>query len=343
MNRQALYFTGPLGVEVREEVVPDPGPSELRVKTMLSGISSGTELLFYRAEVPEDLAVDTSIASLQQKNRYPLKYGYASVGEVIDAGPGVDPGWLGQKVFSFHPHESHFCASPAELLLLPKGMPAERAIFLPNMETALNLVMDGQPLVGEFVAVFGLGIVGLLTSAVLKNFPLGGLAVFDRFPLRRATAAQLGCEYALDPLDAGEWREVETVFQKRGMPDGLDLAYELSGAPPALDQAIALTGFSGRIVVGSWYGKKAVSVDLGGRFHRSRIRLVSSQVSTIAPELSGRWDKARRFKLAWEHLNQICPESWITQRFPIRAAAEVYHLLADDPAHAIQVAFTYEE
>jgi 2-desacetyl-2-hydroxyethyl bacteriochlorophyllide A dehydrogenase len=340
MNRQALCFTGPLGVEVRQEPVPEPGPGEVLVKTLVSGISSGTELLFYRGQVPEDQAVDTTIASLKGQNRYPLKYGYCNVGEVTVLGSGVERAWLGRKVFSFHPHESHFNASPDELLPLPQEIPAERAIFLPNMETALNLVMDGQPLVGEFVAVFGLGIVGLLTSAVLLEFPLAGLAVFDRYRMRRAAATQLGCEYVLDPLDADAWRVVETAWD---IPEGLDLAFELSGAPIALDQAIAKMGYAGRIVIGSWYGTKPVSLNLGGKFHRSRIRLVSSQVSTIAPELSGRWNKLRRFGLAWKYLGRITPEKWITHRYPIGAAAEAYRLLAEDPAQAIQVVFTYDE
>ena len=75
-----------------------------------------------------------------------------------------------------------------------------------------------------------------------------------------------------------------------------DLCFELSGAPSALNTAISLTGFDGRIMIGSWYGQKQSGLDLGGRFHRSRIRLISSQVSTIAPELTGRWDKDRRFE-----------------------------------------------
>jgi threonine dehydrogenase-like Zn-dependent dehydrogenase len=342
MNRQALYFAAPLKAEVREEPCPAPAAGELKIKTLVSGISSGTELLFFHGQVPEDMAVDTDISVLQNQNRYPLKYGYANVGEVIDAGSLVDPGWLGRKVFSFHPHESHYCARPDEVIELPSGIPLERAIFLPNMETALNLVMDGRPTIGEFTAVFGLGIVGLLTCALLRGFPLAGLAAFDRYQLRRTAASQMGCDAVFDPSDEAAWREAETVFHKKGMPDGLDLAFELSGAPPALDQALALTGFSGRIIVGSWYGTKPVSLDLGGKFHRSRIRLVASQVSTIAPELSGRWDKQRRFSLAWEHLDRISPENWITHRFPIRASPEAYRMLAEDPAEAIQVVITYD-
>jgi threonine dehydrogenase-like Zn-dependent dehydrogenase len=121
----------------------------------------------------------------------------------------------------------------------------------------------------------------------------------------------------------------------------MDLCFELSGAPEALDQAIAVTGFDGRVVVGSWYGQKRASLDLGGRFHRSRIRLVSSQVSTLAPALTGRWSKARRFELAWEMLRQVRLARLVTQRFPVEQAAEAYQLIDQQPGETIQVLLTY--
>jgi len=126
------------------------------------------------------------------------------------------------------------------------------------------------------------------------------------------------------------------------LKSGADLALELSGAPAALNDAIALTAFSGRIVIGSFYGEKRTELNLGGSFHRSRIKLISSQVSTIAPELSARWDKARRFDVAWNALQRIRPEKWITHRFPLEKAADAYCLLDENPQETIQVIFEYQ-
>ena len=95
------------------------------------------------------------------------------------------------------------------------------------------------------------------------------------------------------------------------------------------------------MVIGSWYGEKQTSLNLGGAFHRSRIKLISSQVSTIAPELSARWDKSRRFAVAWEALKRIQPEKWIKHRFPLSQAAEAYRLLDERPQETIQVVITY--
>ena len=120
-----------------------------------------------------------------------------------------------------------------------------------------------------------------------------------------------------------------------------DLVFELSGNPSALDDALALTCFSGRIMIGSWYGEKMTEISLGRAFHRSRIKLISSQVSTIAPELSARWDKARRFDVAWKALERIKPEKWITHRVSIDKAEDAYRLLDEKPQETIQVLLTY--
>jgi threonine dehydrogenase-like Zn-dependent dehydrogenase len=341
MKQQALYFTAPEQVEVVEEDCRHPAGKPYLVRTLLSAISPGTELLFFRGQVPQEMPADAMISALNKTVRYPFKYGYCNVGEVVEVSPGEDRAWLGRKVFSFHPHESYYWAGDEDLITLPDGMPVERAVFLPNMETALNLVMDGRPAAGEFAGIFGLGIVGLLTSALLAQYPLGGIAGFDRFSLRRETALKLGLQAALDPEDAVGWQSCEQDFRRNGMPDGLDLCFEVSGAPAALNQAIRLSGYAARVVIGSWYGTKPVQLNLGGAFHRSRIQLIASQVSTIAPELSGRWSKSRRFVEAFRQLNRICPEAWISHRFKLSAAPTAYRLLNEDPASVIQLVFDY--
>jgi threonine dehydrogenase-like Zn-dependent dehydrogenase len=120
-----------------------------------------------------------------------------------------------------------------------------------------------------------------------------------------------------------------------------DLVFELSGNPQTLDAAIASAGFASRIVIGSWYGTKPAAVNLGGKFHRSRIRLISSQVSTLPPEAAARWDKARRIESAWEMIRRVRPSRFITHDMPVGRAAEVYDLLDRRPGDVLQVVFTY--
>lgn len=332
LTHQAVWFTAPYQVEIRAAGLPAPGPHEALVETLCSAISSGTELLVYRGQFPPGLAVDATLGALAGAFAYPVRYGYAAVGRVAAVGPGGDPAWLGQLVFAFQPHASAFIAPVADLLPVPAGLSPEAAVFLPTMETAVNFLLDGAPLLGEQVVVVGQGVVGLLTTALLARFPLAGLLTVDRFPLRREWSRRLGATLSVAPeadLRAALGAEAETA--------GADLVYELSGAPAALDEAIAAAGFAGRIVVGSWYGQKRHAVDLGGRFHRGRLRLISSQVSTLTPELQARWTKARRLAAAWQMLALIQPEQLITHRFPLAQAAPAYALLDSRPAEALQV------
>lgn len=341
MESQALFFIAPHQVEVQEESLPALQAGQAGVQTICSAISPGTEMLLYRGEFPAELPLDETLSSLPGMLSYPLKYGYAVVGVVDGLGPGVNPTWLGQQVFAFQPHADRFIAAVDELLPIPHDVSIEDAVFLPNMETAVNFILDGAPAIGEQVTVLGQGIVGLLTTALLVQFPLASLVTVDKYAIRRQAALDLGASASLNPEDA-EFIETARRCLRGDRPyPGADLVFELSGSPAALDQAISLCGFNSRVVVGSWYGTKRAEVDLGGRFHRNRIQLISSQVSTVKPEISGRWDKSRRFNLVWEMLKKTRPSRWITQRFPFAETGKAYQLIDQNPEETIQVVFTY--
>jgi 2-desacetyl-2-hydroxyethyl bacteriochlorophyllide A dehydrogenase len=335
VKRKTVWFLGPRRLEIREEELPATRSDHVRVQVELTGVSAGTEMLVYRGELPDSglTEVDPVIAGL----KYPTPFGYCAVGRVAEAGGGISAAWKDRVVFGFQPHASAYDAPLSELVTVPEDIPARDAVFLANMETAVNFVQDAAPLVGERVLVLGQGTVGLLTAALLREFPLACIVTADMHPVRRRASAQLGVTAALNPAEsdfharAGSYADGE----------GFDVVIELSGTPTALNSAVETTGFSGRIIAGSWYGGRRAPLDLGGHFHRSRIRLLSSQVSTIAPELSGRWTKKRRFDVAWEAMRRIRPSCWITHSFPVERAAEAFQLLDTAPESAIQLVFEY--
>jgi 2-desacetyl-2-hydroxyethyl bacteriochlorophyllide A dehydrogenase len=341
VQRLALYFTAPHEISLREEEVPPPAAKQVLVQTLVSAISPGTELLIYRGQFPPDIPVDETIAALDGTFGFPLKYGYAAVGRVVGVGPEVPSAWQDQLVFAFQPHQSHFLAAPNELLPLPANLSPEEAALLPSMETAVNFLLDGQPLIGEQVAVLGQGIVGLLTTALLSRYPLDCLVTADHYPLRREKSLALGAFFSIDSAAPDALDNIRTALKADTLYAGADLTYELSGNPAALAQALNTTAFDGRVVIGSWYGQKQAQLNLGGRFHRSRIRLISSQVSSLTPSLGGRWSKTRRLGVAWRMLRQVRPGQLITHRFPISQADQAYALLDKHPAEAIQVVLTY--
>jgi 2-desacetyl-2-hydroxyethyl bacteriochlorophyllide A dehydrogenase len=349
VKRKALYFTAPGKVKLREEVFSAPGDDEVLVETICSAISAGTEMLVYRGQFPH---LADSHDNLSSNLEYPLAYGYACVGRIKETGKNVDKALLDKLVFGFQPHSTHFIAQTSSLIQAPESISAESCCFLPNMETAVNLIQDAAPLLGERVLVLGQGVVGLLVASLLKEFPLEALVTSDCYAIRRKASLGIGVTHSFDPESIHEQEEndsakelestVSTTTRKLAYTQNYDLTFELSGSPSALNDAIAMTAFSGRIVIGSWYGSKKTPIDLGSTFHRSRIKLISSQVSTIAPELSGRWDKARRFGVAWEALKGIQPQKWITHRFSIEEAEKAYQLLDEHPQETIQVIFDYK-
>ena len=335
-----MEITGPGKVFVHMESAPEPATDEVLVKTRWSAVSAGTEMLVYRGEWPSGVAVDSTIASLSGDFTYPLSYGYCTVGQVVATGSPAFGDWLGRRVFAFQPHQDLFCVKPANLQPIADDIDDETALFLPSMETAVNLVLDGNPLIGEQVIVVGQGIIGLLTTALLSRFPLARLSVLDAHSLRRETALSFGADESFDPVDPTSFTQLGGIPGQGGKAD---IVYELSGNPMGLDMATGLCRFSGRVVVGSWYGTKKVNLDLGSFFHRGRLSLISSQVSTVAPGLTGRWSHNRRLDLAWEMLRQVRPARCITHRFALADAALAYSLIDRKSEETIQVIFDHKK
>jgi threonine dehydrogenase-like Zn-dependent dehydrogenase len=327
MERLCLWFEGGGSVSVRGEKLEGPGPGEVLVRSVVSAVSAGTEMLFYRGAIEEGAEVDSLIPGYRQGLSWPLRYGYATVGMVEAVGAGAPADLTGRLVFAFVPHASAFIAAASDVLPVPQGMEVEDAGFFASAETAVNLVLDTAPILGERVSVFGLGVIGLLATGLLARFPLASITGWDPVPLRREAAAGLGVR-ARDP--------------RTGQPEPgtEDAAVEVSGTAEGFRQAVSSCGFGGRLIVGSWYGAAARTRSLEAfdtSFHRKRLSIVGSQVSTIAPGLSGRWTRERRGAAAWDAIRHLRPSRWITHRVPFARAQDAYRLLGAHPGSCIQV------
>lgn len=319
MRLRSVVFQEPRRVEVVEDAVPSPGKKEVLVRALLSGISAGTERHLYRGDVSEDVVLDETLGSLEGRFRYPTIFGYASVGEIADDG---------RRVFGFQPHVSHYVAREAELYEVPEDLSSEAAALWPTVETAVNLMLDARPLVGERVLVVGQGVVGLVTTSLLSRFPLADLTTVDPIAARRSVSIECGGGRALHPDEAAALEDFDLVVELSGTPDGLNLA-------------IGAAGYEGRVVVGSWYGDEPAPVALGTHFHRGRLQLVSSQVSHLGSRLLSRWTKRRRMEVARDALTRLPVAALITHRFPVERAAEAYALIDERPDACLQVLLTY--
>jgi len=327
----AVWFARARSVELRTEELADPGPDEVRVRAALSAISHGTEMLVYRGEVDADLALD--LPTLAGGYGFPLKYGYASVGHTVAIGRDVRGLREGDLVFALHPHQDEYVVRESLVRRLPDRTAPEQGVFLANLETAVNVVFDAKPRLGEVVAVFGQGVVGLLVTQLLCRSGARVIAV-EPSALRRSFAERCGADAAIAPGD-------ESFLRTFTSGRGADIAIDASGSPSALQQAIDSVAIEGTVVVCSWYGDKPVPLDLGGRFHRGRVRLVSSQVGRIDPALAPRWDRERRLELATDLLRELVLADLITHRIPFAQAAEAYALLDGGAAETVQVVLDY--
>ena len=278
MRARALWSVAPGRAEIRDEALAPPGPGEALVRAVASGVSRGTERLVLKGRVPPNQWEAMRAPLMAGAFPFPVKYGYAAVG-VVEAGPAE---LEGRRVFCLHPHQDRFVAPAALCVPVPDAVPDRRAVLAANMETAVNVLWDARPLVGERALVVGAGVVGLLAAALLARVPGLDLAVCDRDPSRAAAAEALGLRF----------RAPEAA------PDGRDLVVHASGDPDGLRLALGLAGFEGRVVEASWFGDREASLPLGEAFHARRLSLVSSQVGAIAPAMRGRRAHGERLALA---------------------------------------------
>ncbi len=341
MKARAIHHVAPRKVAVGHASLHALAANEVLIRTLYSAISPGTESLVFEGRLPNDLPLDERIAGLRAGASYPFAYGYALVGEIIDAGAEVDRAWLQRRVFAFHPHQDYAVVPMRDVVAIPAEVDPLAALFLPSVESAASFVLDAQPRLDERVLVQGQGVVGLLTVALLGEFPLDLLASADPIAHRRERSLALGAHCSVDPVDPAQCAALrERLFVGRG-DDGLDLVIELSGNAQALNQAIELAGYDARIVVASWYGAGPAAIELGAGFHRRRIALVSSQVSRIAPRLSGRWDRRRRFDTAWRALARIGPQRFVTHHFRFDDCQRAFELVSARADGVLQAVFEY--
>lgn len=333
---QAVWFSAPRTVELRTESVPPPGPGQVRVQTIASALSHGTERLVYRGEVPADLPLD--LPTLTGSFGFPIKYGYAAVGRVRDVGPDVTTHAPGDLVFALHPHQTIFNLPAAGALRLPAGIDPLLGVFTANLETAVNIVHDTPLHFGETALIFGQGIVGLLVAQVLRLSGARRVIAVEPAAWRRELSRRVGVDLALAPTD-----DLRDQIRAANAGRAPDVVIEVSGSGAALQAAIDNVVQDGAVVVASWYGIKPVQLLLGEHFHRGRVRLISSQVGRLNPALGARWDYARRSQTVLDLLPKLVLADLITHRVPLADPPTAYRLIDEQPEQIGQVMLTYPE
>jgi len=309
VEARAFWVAEPGRGEVRDEVVPEPGPGEVLVRTIRSAISRGTETLVHRGGVPAELR-ETMRAPFQAGDfPGPVKYGYLNVG-VVDRGV---PELVGRTVFCLYPHQTAYVVPADAVTVVPDDVPASRAVLAGTVETAVNALWDAAPLVGDRVSVVGAGMVGCCVARLLAGVPGTEVTLVDTDTSREATAAALGVGFALPDDAAG----------------GRDLVVHTSATSAGLQRSLDLLVADGTVIDLSWYGDTEVRLALGGRFHTDRLSIRASQVGAIASRQRGRRTPSERMALALDLLRDPAYDALLTGTSKFEELPDVMAALAD--------------
>jgi threonine dehydrogenase-like Zn-dependent dehydrogenase len=336
-----LTLEAPRRLVFHKEADADLQPSQVRLRTLFSGISAGTELSQYRGTSPfmhrrfddqRRLFVESDTPSWP----FPVtNLGYEEVGEIVEVGGDVDGLSVGQHVFGTWNHRTHHVATAAYARdrLMPPGADPRIGIFSHIGAVALNGVHDAGLRIGDTVAVWGLGVPGQIVCQAARASGARVIAV-DPDPERRRIASAHGAAVALDPSDGGAAEAIKDLTG--GI--GADACIEVSGAAPALSDAVRAVAYSSRVVAMGFFQGEVAGLRLGEEFHHNRVALVCSQISGTAPEASHRWNKPRLWRTAVElqHAGTLDLLPLITDVVPFAEAPALFERLDQAEAGIMQ-------
>lgn len=312
---RAFWLSRPGEGEVREVVLPEPGPDQVLVRTLYTGISRGTETLVFGGGVPPN-QYGVMRAPFQEGDfPGPLKYGYLNVG-VVEEGPDR---LRGRTVFTLYPHQDRFVVAASAVSVVPDDVPPGRAVLAGTVETAVNALWDAGPLVGDRSAVVGAGMVGCCVARLLATIPGTRVQLVDVDPQRAEVADRLGTDFALSG-------DADT---------DCDLVFHTSATEAGLIRSLELLAPEGEVVELSWYGDRQVVLPLGEDFHSQRLLVRASQVGMISPARRSRYDHPERLRLALRLLADPAFDTLITGEDGFEDLPSVLPHLADGTLPAL--------
>ncbi len=319
----AFWVTEPGRGQIRPVTLPEPGPDDVLVRTLRTGVSRGTETLVFGGHVPESQHATMRAPFQEGDFPGPVKYGYLNVG-VVERGP---ESLSGRTVFCLFPHQTAYVVPAAAVTVVPEGVPAARAVLAGTVETAVNALWDARPLIGDRVAVVGAGMVGCCVARLLVAMPGVSVTLVDVDESRSSVATVLGAAFALPAEATG----------------GLDLVVHTSGTSAGLQTSLDLLAPDGEVVELSWFGDAPVSVSLGGSFHSRRLAVRASQVGAVAVARRGRRTHAERLALALDLLHDPAYDVLLTGESRFEDLPEVMAELASGATRTLCRSIIYPD
>ncbi len=349
---KVMVYNGPRQLTVENTPELPVKENEVRIQTICSGISHGTEMNVYRGIAPffrrkydpeTRLFCDAEEGEIWQ---YPIKsndpgvwyMGYANVGRVIEAGPGVSYIKAGDLVYSSAPHQSEAVKAESEVIKLPEGLKPEYGVFFTNLMTTFNGILDSHIKLGDTVVVSGLGVLGQLVAQMAKMSGAFKVYGIDMFELRLNAALENGCDKV---FNATEGMDIAKEVRKLTNGRGADVVIEATGNSKALNEAIRIAAPETCVTALGWYQGMVKNLDLSEEFHHNRIGIKQSQTNHVDPALRHLWDEGRRAEACFSILQSLRLDNLITQSIPFDEISKAYEMVDNCPEQAIQIVITY--
>ncbi|WP_254431443.1 zinc-binding alcohol dehydrogenase [Agromyces sp. Marseille-P2726] len=294
---------------LRRQSIVDPGEGEVLVRSRYTGISRGTETSVFLGRVP--VSEHERMRAPFQEGDFPgpVKYGYLNVGVVEQGSEAL----RGQTVFTLFPHQSVFVVPADAVVPVPRDVPARRAVLAGAVETAVNVLWDAAPLIGDRVTVVGAGMIGCCVARLARGIPGVDVVLVDVDASRRSIADRLGVRFA-EPADS---------------PRDRDLVINTSGSEAGLQLALDCVVTDGEVIEASWYGDRPVTLALGADFHSRRLTIRSSQVGAVSRHRRATRSTRDRMMLALELLQDAVFDVLLTGDSPWTELPAVMAGLAD--------------
>lgn len=298
---QRLICVGPQQVAWQAYQEPALEGDEVRVQVEYAAAKHGTEMAAFMGYGLERGVYDPATQLFRREpttNPYPFKVGNMLVGRVTECGPDVQRLDAGSRVCLYGGFAETAVASEARCWAMPQGMPWQSAVCLDPADFALGAVRDGQVRIGDAVAVFGMGAIGLMVLQVLQLAGAHPIIAVEPLASRRTLAETSGADLTLDPAGCDVGAEIRAATQGRGA----DVCIEYSGARTALQDALRGVAYGGTVVMGAYPAPYGAGLDLGAEAHHNIPKIVFSRACSQPDRDHPRWDNARIYAHCWELL-----------------------------------------
>ena len=352
---KVLQYDGPRDLKVVQAADLGPiGENDVRIQSLFSGVSHGTEMNIYRGFAPfyrrkMDGATRLFVPAEEKEVwQFPVRscddgvwyMGYSNVGRITEVGANVNNVKIGDIVQTDGPHQTQVIRPGRACIKIPDGVKPEYGIFFTNLMTAYNGLLDTDIKLGDTIVVSGMGVLGQLVAQMAKRSGALQVICVDVEEKRLNIAKENGADYVINPKTCADVAmEVKKLTQNRGA----DAVIEVSGNQKALNEAIRMVVPDGIVTALGWYQGTCQALDLSEEFHHNRVTLRCSQTGGVRPSILNAWNYERKVSTCQKLLGILRFDNLLTPVLPYDEAPKGYQAIDNCDPEIVQVAFRYND